>query len=328
MAPKDTKFSDAVMRFDAAEAAQLKLDAAQTLNLRHELEHVRAQTYDIKFPQFKARMFVPIDTSVPTGAETVAFESYEELGDAEISSDYDSEGPEVNVQKTREAQSIFAVKNKYSFSLQEIRSAAMAGNRLPARKARAARMLHEQKLDRVMLLGDSTWGLKGLYTLSNTCTYTPPAGAAGSKYWSAKTPDEILTDLFGMENTIIETTLEVERPDTLILPLSEKNRIAKLRMGDGIDGTVLQFFLANATAITKVEADPKLEAAPASEWTGKRMVAYRRAEEVLQGVAPQPFEQLPPQNRGFKTVTLCHSRLAGVEVHYPKAICYGDEIGA
>jgi hypothetical protein len=309
-----------LLRFDHPD---LHLDASENLNLRRALEHVRAKTYDKQFPEFKARKFVPIDNEVNTGAESVAFDTYEEVGDAEMTADYSTDAPVVNVKASSQSQLIRGMQSSYAYSLQELRAAAMSGSRLSERKANAARRAIEQRHETILLLGDSNWGLSGLFNLASTSTYTVPVGDAGSKGWATKTPDEILTDMFGMENAIIEGTNEVEQPDTLILPLTAYNDVKTRRMGDGIDGTVLQFFLKNAQAISMVESSTKLQSNAA--WTGRRMVAYRRDKDKLAGVIPQEFEQLAPQISGMVTKIVCHSRTGGVELYYPKSVCYGDE---
>jgi hypothetical protein len=61
-------------------------------------------------------------------------------------------------------------------------------------------------------------------------------------------------------------------------------------------------------------------------------VAYSKNPEVLEGIVPQEFEQLPPQFQGFSTTVYCHSRCGGVRIWQPKAMAYmslanGDEGG-
>ena len=57
-----------------------------------------------------------------------------------------------------------------------------------------------------------------------------------------------------------------------------------------------------------------------------RMVAYSLNPDTLQGAVPQPFEQLPVQERGLEFIVPCHARVGGVFAYYPMAIAYGDGI--
>lgn len=301
-----------------------RLDASETLNLRRALEHVRVQTYDKKYPQFKGRLLVPIDNSVPVGAASVAFDSYEDVGEAQITGDYGTDAPTVGTSSSSASQLIRGIKVKYAFSIQELAAAAMSPNaKLPVRKANAARRAIEQVHDRVMLLGDTLWGFTGLFLLSGANTYTVPLGADASKSWDVKTSDEILADLNGIIDRGINETNEVERPNALVLAPTAHQIIETTRMGDGIDGTILDFFRKTRTEITTIETSLKLESN--AGWTGRRMMAYQKDPDALQAVIPQEFTQLAPQNAGYMTTIFCHSRLGGVQNFVPKAVTYGDE---
>ena len=302
----------------------LHLDASESAFLSRQLEQVRSQSFDILFPELKGRSLVPVDNSVDPGAETIRYAQYESTGTAEMAKDYGEDAPVADVKSGEFTHGVFGMKVKYSYSLQEIRAARLAGLPLDARKAAAARRAIEQLIDDIAFLGETTTGLKGLLNQSSTCTYSTPAGGAGSKLWSAKTPDEILTDMFGMEKTIRETTKEVEMPDTLLLPLSSHGLVTTVRLGDGSDNTILKHFLANSLSIKNVVFSYKLETAGSG--STRRMVAYRKSPDKLQLIIPQEFSQLPPQARGYQIVTFCEARCGGVELYYPKSMCYGDEI--
>lgn len=300
-----------------------RLDASENIFLRRELENVRAQAFDIKFPALKGRLFVPIDNSVNTGAETNTFNTLEELGEAQITSDYATEAPRVDVAITDETLRIRGIVAAYGYSFQEVRNSMFAGRSLPNLKAITSRRIIERKLDTVLLLGDTAWKLKGLFTLTGTTTHTIALGKIGSKLWANKTSDEIAVDMHAIVNSIVTGTIDIEHPDTLILPLTAFNRVNQQRMGDGSDKTILSYFLETNAHITSVESSTRLESNTA--WTGRQMVAYQRSPMMLQGVHSQEYEQLAPEVKGFETVVNCHARTGGVELYYPKAVSYADD---
>lgn len=308
------------------------MDAAESIHFSRELEALRSQSYDVQFPEFKGRQFVPVDNSVNEGAEVVTYRTFEEVGYAEWARDY-TKGPRVDLFGTETTTKIRTLKAAYGYAMQEARAARMSGRPLDARKAMAARRAIEQLIDQAAFVGDKvTGGLLGLLNQSSTTTYTVPNGAAASPLWANKTPDEILTDLFGMESAIITGTLDIEKPDTLVLPLSSYQQVATRRLGDGSDTTILKHFLANAVSVNTVLRSHKLESDDAaygetvSVWTGKRAVMYTRSPEKLQLVIPMEYNQLPPQFDGYEVVTHCEARTGGVVVYYPKSICYADNI--
>lgn len=51
----------------------INLDANESIFFERELEHVKARSYDIKYPEFKATMLIPVSTEAGPGAETITY---------------------------------------------------------------------------------------------------------------------------------------------------------------------------------------------------------------------------------------------------------------
>lgn len=301
------------------------MDAAESAFLDKQLNVIRAKTYDIKYPQLKAREFIPVDNSLPPGAETVTYHQYDAVGQARLLASYAGDLPRADVYANQFTSQIRGIGASYGYNIQEVRAAQLAGTPLEQRKANAARRAVEEKIEALAKTGDSANGLGGFLNASGVTTYTPPSdGTGASAEWDDKTPDQIVRDMHGIAKKIVEDTKEMEVPDTLLLPLSSYGKVATTRMGDGSDATILDFFLKTSPYIKTVMPWQALETAGAN--STKRMVAYRRDPDVLQLVIPQEFEQFPPQQRGLEIVTPCHARCGGVVVYYPLAIAFGDGI--
>lgn len=300
------------------------LDAAENVFFERQLEQVRAQTYDVKYAQLKARMLIPVDNSVDPGAETVKYEQFDMVGQAKIINSYADDLPRADVKAKEFRQPIKGIGSAYGFSVQEIRAAKFAGKPLEQRKANAARRAVEQKIDAIGATGDSDNGLLGLFNQPNALVYTVPNGGSGFATFAKKTPDEILADLNGVTNLIVTTTKEIEVPDTLILPVDQYSHIASTPRSANSDTTILDYFLKNNPYIQAVEPWAKLSGAGSGGTD--RMVAYRRDPDALMLVIPQEFEQFPPQPEGLEFEIPCHARCGGVQVYYPLSICYGDGI--
>ena len=300
------------------------MDASESAFLSRQLEVIRSQTYDIKFPQLKARDFVPVDNSVSPGAETVTYRQYNMFGLAKIIANYADDLPRADVSAAEFTSKIRSLGSSYGYSIQEVRAAQFAGVPLEQRKANAARRAMEEKIDSIARVGDAANSLLGLLNQPNTSTYSVPNGGGGDTEWGTKTPDEIVADMHGIANGMVQDTKEVEQPDTLLLPLTSYGLVSTKRMGDGSNETILSYFLKTSMYVKTVAPWTALETAGSG--SVKRMVCYRRDPDVLQLIVPQEFEQLPPQSRGFEVVTPCHMRCGGVVAYYPLAISYGDGI--
>ncbi len=303
-----------------------RLDAADNVFFARELEQVRARSYDVLFAERKSRMLIPVDHSVDPGVENITFSTFTRFGIAKIVANYATDFPRADVSGTQATQAIKSIGSSYGYSLQEIRAARFANKPLEQRKANAARQAIEDKIDSIGAVGDTANGLPGLLTLTNTLTYTPPNGAAGTPDWASKTALEVLKDLNGMVNAMILATLEVEKPDTLVLPITQYTDISTRPMFSvgGSDVTILEFFLRNTPYIKSVVSWDKCRAAGTT--STDRAVMFRRDPDALCLVIPQEFEQFPPEMRGMMIKIACHARCGGVQVFYPLSILYADGI--
>jgi len=297
------------------------LDASESAFLTRELTHIRSTLYEVLFPELKARKFMSIDTSVPAGAKSFEYKTMQRFGKHKIGGDYSNDAPRADVSLGEVLQKIRPLTAAYGYSLDEIQASMMVGRSLDSMKGTAARKAIEEGLDSILLLGDSNWSIPGLFTASNTLSFTPTTGAGGDT-WALKTPDEILADLFGLENKVDENSLGSHKANMMVLPDARYNLIKKTRLGDGSDRTILSYFLENSESIKNVDKSHYLTSN--SAWTGVRAAVYQRDEMILQGVISQEFNQLAPQEVGFETIVNCSARCGGLELRYPEAVCYMD----
>lgn len=300
------------------------LDAAETIYFSREIEQVRSKTYDVKYPNFKARQLIPVDNSVDPGAVNVSYTQYDLAGQAKIIANYADDLPRVDVKGKDFFAPIRSLGDSYGYSLQEIRTARFAGTPLQQRKANAARIAIEQKIDQIAAVGDAANGLLGMTNQPNAVTYTVPNGAGGTATWATKTGAEIVKDLNGIANAIISATKGAEVPNTLLVPTAQYALLSATPYSTNVPTPILKFFLDSSPNITSVEPWYVLTGAGAGPTD--RMIAYRRDPDAIQLVIPQEFEQLPPEPRGLEIVVACHARIGGVILYYPMSMAYGDGI--
>lgn len=303
----------------------VKLDSEESVFFGRQLESVKAKTYDILFPEYKALTLIPMSSEADPGAETIKYEQYEDVGIAQLLASYSDDVPRADV-KGREVRSpVKPLASSYAYNLQEIRAAKMAGKPLVQKKANAAKRAIDYKQNLIGFFGDSATGLLGLINNPNIGEYVVPAdGTGASKLWSTKTADQILRDMNGVSDQIFTVTKGVHQANTLLLPLAAYTIAATTMMGTSALETVLSFFLKTNPFVKEVTWLNELKGAGAT--TTDRMLAYMKSPDVLTLEIPQPFEQLPVQEEGFEFVTYVHQRTGGVIVYYPLAICFGDGI--
>lgn len=301
----------------------VKLDADESIFFSKELEAVKAKSYDILYPEYKATQVLPVSSEVDPGAETIKYEQYDEVGQATMLASYSQDIQRADVKGKEFRVPVKGMASSYGYSIQEIRAAKMAGKPLEQKKANAARRAIEILQNTVAFFGDSSLGLAGFLNHANMSEYTVPDGVSTDPEWNTKTADEILLDLNAIANKVVENSKGVHAPDTLLLPLTRYGLIATKRIPD-TNITVMKFFLETNPHIKNVDWLNELETAGAGN--SKRMIAYKKDPDMLSLEIPQPFEQFPPQELGLEFVVNCHQRTGGVIMPYPMSAAFADNI--
>jgi hypothetical protein len=296
----------------------LHLDAAETAFFNRELESIKSKTYDVKYPELKARRLFPVSFEAGPGAESIVYQQYDQVGMAKIIASYADDLPRADIVGREFTARIKSLGASYGYNVQEIRNARQAGKPLQARKANAAKRAIMQLENRIAYFGDAATGLVGFLSNPNVTRTVAAAGVSTSTTFALKTPDEILSDLNAAANFVVESTNGVEIPDTLLLPLEQFNHINDTPRSAQSDTTILQHFLKNNQYIKTVEWVNELDAAG----TGGAdvMIAYRRDPDALTLEIPQDFEQFPEEARGLEFIVACHQRMGGVLIYYPMSV--------
>jgi hypothetical protein len=306
------------------------MDAPDSVFFPRQLEAIRQGVLEVQYAELIGATLVPVKTDIDPGAEVYTYTATDMVGVAELMADMSDDSPTVEVSGNQVTSSIRSASTSYRYSIQESRNARMANVDLDPRKARAARRAMAQLFDDVMLLGDGTaayLGLRGLFRLAGTDTYTTPVSASsGSKAWAQKTPDEVLFDMHGMINQVIVNTKEVEVPNMLGMPTAQFQDISTRRIGENVSTTILEQFYKSLPPNRPVKVFSSTKLAGIGAGTSDRAIAYRLDPDKLECVMPVPFEQMPPQFDGFIVKTKCHGRIGGVICYFPKSVIYADHV--
>jgi hypothetical protein len=300
-----------------------RLDASENAYFANQLEHIKAGLYNRKLPALKARGYVPLDTETPADADTVKIRGYTQVGVAKLISAYADDLPRADVKAEEMVANVKGLGASYGYDINEVRRSARTGVNLPTQKAAAAQRAVEVAIDGLLAVGNVAHGLYGLLNQPNALSYTVENGGGGTADWASKTPEEILKDMIGLCEYIVNQTAEVEQPNMLLMPRAQFTQIKTTRFSDSSDKTIFDWFKASYPG---VGVDSWAKLATAGAGNGTRMVAYTMSPEHLAALIPQDFEQLPPEPRGLEFVVPCHARCGGVVAYYPLSIAYGDGI--
>jgi hypothetical protein len=295
--------------------------------------HVRNQVYSIKYPDIVYPTLVPIATDIAPWAKSVTYFSEDGTGKADWLNGRSGDFPMVDVSQGKFEQEIHMAGIGYDWTLEEVNQAMMmpAGfQALPTRKAFKARRKYEEMMEAIAITGDTAKNLKGLINNANVTAADVANGAQTSPQWSLKTPDEILLDVNTVLTGIYTGSLTVELADTLLLPSAQFLDISTRRLNDLSQVTILAWLKQNNAYTAKTGQPLDIRELRQLDGAGSgntdRMVAYRKAPDVLELYLPVPLTFLPPKDDGWKFTVRGYFRTGGVDVKLPKAMRYADAI--
>lgn len=303
--------------FDSAEDA--------SVFFARELDHIKAQSYDMEYPELTALSLFPISSEADSGAETITYYTYDKSGLAKVIDNYSTDLPRADVNGKPSFAQIKSLGDSYGYSAQEMRASRLAGKSLDVRKAESARYQIDRLTNQIAWAGDKESGLMGVLSEGqNIPLYTVLAGGeSGKTSWLEKTADEILADVNGMQKQVARVTKNVERPDTLCVPSDVFMDISTRRIPD-TSTTVKSFLLEHAPYLKDIVSTAELdndsvETNPYAKAVSGQGVAFlfKNDERKLTLENPMPFYQYPLQARNLEVVVPCEARTAGVIVYYP-----------
>lgn len=296
-----------------------RFDANEGMYFARELEKIKSNTYDVRYPELTATRIIPVSTDAGPGSETITYYQYDAVGFADFISNYSTDLPRVDLVGKKFSSIVKSLGDSYGYSIQDIRAAQMAGKPLEQRKANAARKAIEQKQNQIAYFGDSANNMIGLFSHPNVTVYTLPNDGTGTTAtFKTKTPDQVLRDLNGMVNKIIELTKGAEAPNTMLMSYNIHGDLSTRARSSTSDTTILEFFLANSPYIKNIEVIP--ECATAGSGGTEVVMMYNKSADKLTLEIPQMFEQFPPQAQGLEFVIPCHARIGGVIIYYPLSL--------
>ncbi len=204
----------------------------------------------------------------------------------------------------------------------------------------AALEANEKKLDLIAAFGSATppssygietdadVGMTGLLNNASISNYAIPVGASGSKLWVNKTADEVLADLSGIVAYQRSSTYKVHAPNTMLMPIAEKQSLISRRMSDVSGESILGYFQR-----TQREAGQPIDVFDWQYMTGSgtassdQMVVFNRDPRMLKHVLSTDKATLPASTSGLITTQIVYSRTAGTCIWYPLSITSSSYIG-
>jgi hypothetical protein len=293
--------------------------AGDTMHLARELEYVSAQTYQVLTDPIKGREFVDF-TTIPDGAETFSYDMWDRIGTVDFIGNYSDFVGSADVQKARTSMPLWDVGGSYHYSVTDLAKAAFAKTSLPAERARSNRIVHEQKLDDLIALGDSVRGIKGLdgdfQAVQSTVGEWDPSDVEPTDpdLYEAKSI-QLQNDFNKLLDSVEERTAQNFTANYTAWPLSFK-KVFSRRFSRYDARSREAVMLADRQGVT-LKYWKRLDTK--SALSGPRALAWTRSRLVLEFILAYDYRELPPQAHAYAYQVPTMARLGGVCNRYPIA---------
>ena len=295
--------------------------APNSIFLKEQLDYVMNMVVREEFPDLMMSngMLVPITNQVDYRAETFSYTLMTAVGEAKILSNGAQDVPLVNNYVQKKMGIIRTLVDGYEITLEDLEAAQYAGVNISAELAITARRVIEEGLDRLGYVGAAENGLLGLFNLPNVTRETAPNngnsnGGTNSTRWINKTADQIYLEITSFLTRMRQATRSIEKPEILLIPQAQFDRISELVFPANTDNTLLKFILdtqrANPAGIKEILPCEML--AGAGTGGSDLMIAYQKQSSKLRYEVPLDFEQRPPQEISFSNRVVCRARTGGI----------------
>lgn len=305
------------------------LDSNQTAFLEKELVQIRAKELEVQRPNLLARSFIPTATDIDPTADDYVYKVWTHTGKAKVAANEAADAPLIEVSSFERAGKVYPITAAYQWGIDELAKAAKLGIPLQGRKMRAALREINESIDEMLAFGHTTQpGESNLVTrgLLNNADVTGQADARVLQFgaWTENSdPDDILADLAKPIKAIVQDTKQGFTRFTFILPLDKYTIANTLKVGVDNHTTVLKAFLENNSQYVE-SVRPWFRCESLGANTNGRAVVYAMDSEVLEGVVPLEYTELPPQARNYTFLVNCRAKCGGVKIYRPDAVRYAD----
>jgi len=290
------------------------LDANEQVFFQKQLEHVKAKTFEVLYPELTFRKVFPISTETNPGADSITYRSYDRHGKAKIMGNGAQDLPRVDVSGKETTIKVRTLGDSYGYTIQEIKAAKMSGTPLDQKRANAARGAIEFLMNQIAYLGDDEFGLAGLFNGAGV-----PVGDAPNGAWDSSTdPSDILADVNDAFGQVFAGTNGVERPNKLLLPPSQWTMLATTPRSDTSDKSLLTWIIENSPFLSTVN-DVIIcpECIEAGTDSCDIMAVVSSNPEKMEFEIPEEIMFHPEQPKGIEFIIPVTARCAGLNMYYP-----------
>lgn len=279
-------------------------------HMARELESIKAELLEEKFPAFNALNIFPVGPSLPVGARTVTQRRISKQGAAAI---YRAGHniPRVNVSKVEESIKVVHVASSFGMDLFERQSAGFASSSLDAELRKAARFAIEQKINELLWYGDDDAMLYGILNNPYLQKVALPSTISFDGNTAADTVIAAFTSYWGYAR---RNSKQVFGPDSCAISEQAFQYLQRTPRSTTTDTSILKWLLENTPGLKKIIPVWELQSVGPSIGgaASDGILFFRDDPMAIEVQMVNGMQMLPEQQDGFQFSTACWESTAGV----------------
>ena len=304
-------------------------DAASLNFAQSNLTNLEAGIYKAKYPAFDYAKHVPVVTEGNPYAASTTWSMMDGAGASRFINGNGTDIPYVGVTMDQRTGPNYEIALGYEWNVIELNQALMANVNMSAEKPALANRGVERQLYDIAMIGAPEKGaaFTGLINDAAVPTVDVQGGTAENK-----TPDEALRDVVTLMRGIPQDTNNLEYADALRLPPSVYDYWSVTRLGNGDGSMTILDFIREKNIYTirtrqPLDIDVIDELETAGDGGARRMIAYRKAPEVVRFWLPMVPRSFPLRSRSIMSFEgAIMARTGGTQIRLTKAVRYADGI--
>ena len=308
-------------QFDSNPAAAISF-------LIQQAAHIEQEVYKVEYPQYKSSLLIDIDRSAPDWTKSVIFRMSDVRGKLGWLGDQSNDINTVDIGRDMGTHTITTGALGYTYSVQELQTAAMMGENLDSERAQAVRDVTEQSLDVLYLLGDDEVGMKGLFNQENiTKTSDGTTKNLIATAISDNKPEDIIKIFGDLYNKVyIDQTNTIHKPTNFTVPTTQFALLNQNFCNFG-NASNISYMQALKISYPDMIFEDSLQLKGIGANASDRIVCHKKDIRVVKAHEPMKLRFLAPataDNIRFTVPSM--TRSGGVEVRIPAAMCYADGV--
>jgi hypothetical protein len=281
-------------------------------------EHIEKELQETEFEKLKSEEIIDYDFSAPDGAASITHRQVTQLGQPDWVNHYAGDLPAFDVEAVEFPVATAIFGGHYFWTVEELDQVAMDPTiRLDAERKKSAQDGMRRWHDKVAAVGSTKHGRLGFVNSDVVPLTTPITGD-----FANSTDDEVIADIQALLRSVETNSGENAVATHLGVDRGTWARINQ-PYGDNKNYTIRKWLLENEDALKVIYQWNHLDTADVAG-TGPRIVAHRKAKDVVKYNAVIVYKELSPQDKDLKVKVPVYAKTGFTEWRKPLHGAYMD----